>query len=344
MRGIRRILLGLGACLALPCASAACAWAAGAPVVEGVGEPNYGSAEGGYRSSVQGRNFEGVTAVEFGTTPAAFHVSSSTEIGVTVPAGSGVVDVRVTTAEGTSEITYKDRFVYVEGPEYGRCQKEPPAYEGDYHDKGCTIPIPEGEGASAPYEWYPAFGRHYLVKTGFTLSGSAITLETAAKVKITCSAVKGSGEYTGDHTLSTGALTLTGCALSKGSSCQSAGAGSGEIATASLVGQVGGYIEKTRRTGVELSAADPEPLAEFSCGATPGVLSGSVIVEATENKMTIAASWKGKEKKGTQEPTAFDGGSPVALTLELGSSEAPAGLKAKITQTNEEEVELVNEL
>ncbi len=337
MRDLRRLVIGTGACVALLCASAASASAAGAPVVGGLGGPPYGPAEGGYTTSIQGSNFEGVTAVDFGATAASFHVHSSTSIGVTVPAGSGVVDVRVTTAEGTSEVTVADRWVYTEAPEYGRCRKEPARYDGEFYDSKCTNPFVEG---SADYEWYPAFGRYFAANTGFTLAGSGITIETAQKQKLSCSAVKGAGEYTSDRTLAMGALALTGCALSKGPSCQSAAAPGGEIVTATLDGEVGTYIEKIVRAGVELAPASGEILAEFSCGASAGVLSGAVIVEASADKMAVTSSWKGKEKKGVQEPTAFEGGSPVGLRLALGASEGPAGLKAKITQTNEEEIEL----
>ncbi|PFG75322.1 Calx-beta domain-containing protein [Tepidiforma thermophila] len=62
--------------------------------------------------TITGTNFVGVTSVTFGGVSATFTVVSSTQITATVPAGtpSGVVDVRVTNAAGTSPNTSADNF------------------------------------------------------------------------------------------------------------------------------------------------------------------------------------------------------------------------------------------
>lgn len=80
-----------------------------APIVKFV-EPDEG--EEADEVVIYGVNFVGVTDVEFGGVPAAsFTVNSGRQITATVPAGSGTVDVAVTTAEGTSVLT--DGFTYV---------------------------------------------------------------------------------------------------------------------------------------------------------------------------------------------------------------------------------------
>jgi outer membrane autotransporter protein len=75
--------------------------------------PQTGPAAGGTSVTITGTDFTGATAVKFGGTPAtSFTVESATRIKATAPAGTGVVDVRVTTAGGTSEIVAADKFTY----------------------------------------------------------------------------------------------------------------------------------------------------------------------------------------------------------------------------------------
>jgi hypothetical protein len=76
--------------------------------------PKKGPAAGGTPVSITGTNFSGVTAVKFGGKEAiGFSVNSLSSITATSPAGTtGKVDVTVTTANGTSMISAKDRFGY----------------------------------------------------------------------------------------------------------------------------------------------------------------------------------------------------------------------------------------
>jgi large repetitive protein len=72
---------------------------------------------GGTRVTIAGTYLTGATAVKFGTTPATtVVVDSATSITATVPAGTGTVDVTVTTSYGTSATTSADRFTYVPPP------------------------------------------------------------------------------------------------------------------------------------------------------------------------------------------------------------------------------------
>ena len=63
--------------------------------------------------TITGTGFTGATAVDFGTTPATnLTVVSDTSITADSPAGTGVVDVTVTTPAGTSAVTPADQFTY----------------------------------------------------------------------------------------------------------------------------------------------------------------------------------------------------------------------------------------
>ncbi len=75
--------------------------------------PNYGSPSGGSVVTISGANFTGTTDVEFGTTPAtAFTLKSDASMTATAPPGTGVVDVTLTNASGTSAVTSADQFSY----------------------------------------------------------------------------------------------------------------------------------------------------------------------------------------------------------------------------------------
>jgi hypothetical protein len=80
-------------------------------------EPSSGPASGGNSVTIIGTNFTGATEVKFGSTSATgFRVNSETSITATSPAGTGTVDVRVTTPEGTSATGSADQFTYVPAP------------------------------------------------------------------------------------------------------------------------------------------------------------------------------------------------------------------------------------
>ncbi len=86
--------------------------AVGLPAVTGI-SPSLGPAAGGTQVTLTGSRFTGATAVSFGTNPATnVTVVSDTSITATSPAGSGTVDVAVTTGVGTSLTTSADHFLY----------------------------------------------------------------------------------------------------------------------------------------------------------------------------------------------------------------------------------------
>jgi hypothetical protein len=88
-----------------------------APVVAGLSTKK-GRAAGGTAVTITGTSFVGVTSVKFGSTSAAsYEVDSTTSITAVSPAGTtGPVEVIVTTPNGESGVTSKDRFTY-EAPE-----------------------------------------------------------------------------------------------------------------------------------------------------------------------------------------------------------------------------------
>jgi len=84
-----------------------------APAVTSV-SPASGPSTGGTTVTITGTGLSGATAVTFGATAATgFTVNSSTQITATSPAGAaGTVDIRVTTAGGTSVTSVADQFTY----------------------------------------------------------------------------------------------------------------------------------------------------------------------------------------------------------------------------------------
>ncbi|UJW85878.1 IPT/TIG domain-containing protein [Devosia sp. SL43] len=78
-----------------------------------------GRATGGMIVIITGTGFAaapGVGAVKFGGTTASYIITSNTQIAATSPAGSGTVDVTVTTVGGTSAYSAADQYTYVPAP------------------------------------------------------------------------------------------------------------------------------------------------------------------------------------------------------------------------------------
>jgi hypothetical protein len=87
-----------------------------APVVSGV-DPGSGPAGGGTGVTIAGSNLTGATAVSFGSGAASdVAAGSDTQVTATSPAGSGTVDVRVTTPGGTSAASSDGEFTYIPAP------------------------------------------------------------------------------------------------------------------------------------------------------------------------------------------------------------------------------------
>ncbi len=79
--------------------------------------PTLGPTTGGTTVTITGTGFTGATAVAFGTTMAAYSVISSTRIQVISPQNAfGIVDITVTTPNGTSATSTADKFTYQAAP------------------------------------------------------------------------------------------------------------------------------------------------------------------------------------------------------------------------------------
>lgn len=75
--------------------------------------PHTGAAKGKTKVTITGANFTGATEVKFASNEAqSFSVGSATSITAHSPAGSGTVDVTVTTAAGKSATSTADHFTY----------------------------------------------------------------------------------------------------------------------------------------------------------------------------------------------------------------------------------------
>jgi Protein kinase domain/IPT/TIG domain len=83
-----------------------------APVVTGI-SPSSGTTAGGTSVTISGKNLSGATGVSFGGASGSITADSSTSVTATSPAGSGTVNVTVTTKGGTSATSSADRFSYV---------------------------------------------------------------------------------------------------------------------------------------------------------------------------------------------------------------------------------------
>ena len=90
--------------------------------------PSSGPEAGGAEVTISGSGFGGTSEVRFGSAPAAFEVVSGNTIAAISPAGTGTVDVTVTTPAGTSETSAADRFAY--GPPVSLSSSPNPSVHG----------------------------------------------------------------------------------------------------------------------------------------------------------------------------------------------------------------------
>ena len=142
------------------------------PVVNSI-SPNYGPLEGGTQVTISGSGFTGASAVNFGAKPAvSFTINSDTQITATAPAGSGWVDVTVTTAGCTSSTGAGDRFYY------------PPAVSG----------LSLHEGTAQGYTSITITGTGFINVTGVSFGSiTAKNYTVNSDTKITATAPKWGG-------------------------------------------------------------------------------------------------------------------------------------------------------
>jgi hypothetical protein len=233
-------------------------------------------------------------------------------------------------------------------PELGRCEKVPgkreAEFNGGYVDSAC---IEENVKHTGQYEWVPGPGPNKK----FTATSGGVTLESVDKAKVKCAASHAEGEYTATKTAAE-TVTLTGCkSTSPKASCQSSGAGAGEITASGLKLQLGFIKDLVQEgqllvsIGWDLTRA-PSVISAECGGLKEGLeVSGSVIAPiSTIDKMTSAYTLKYSATSGKQAPEAFEEETNDTLIARIGAgSSQQAGLTAAEKITNAERLEVKGE-
>ncbi len=269
------------------------------------------------------------------------------QVGLPAAAGQNVAILNGTLAAAGARQVKAQRLL----PDLGRCQKVTPEgtgktaiYHGGYVDSSCIEENVEHEGH---YEWLPGPG----AASKFTSNSGALTLETAAKAKVSCKASTGHGEYTGTKT-ATLDTTLTGCTLAASKeSCQTSGSAAGEISVAGLQATLGFIQDVSEGTEIHVSLGwdfQHEPsIVTAECGSAKSALlvTGSVIGSiATIDKMASANSVKFNAAGAKQSPESFEEMPTDTLSAALAGGPAEkAGLKGNVKLSDEEKLEFKGE-
>jgi hypothetical protein len=235
-------------------------------------------------------------------------------------------------------------------PEIGRCTKVVPAkvgkekvFNGHYEAKDCVEENPQPTGRqNGEYEWTPGPGP----SSSFSVSLGRTTLESVGKTVVKCAAASGSGQYTGLKTANA-TLTFTGCQRTDTKApCQSAGAGSGEIVTSPLEGELG-FIQnvfegETLNVSVGLDLKRSPTLLTADCGGSALSVSGSVIAPiGAVDKMLSSFSLHYTQASGKQVPEAFEEKPKDTLAATFGGgSPEQTGLSGTGKVVNGEKLEI----
>jgi hypothetical protein len=222
-------------------------------------------------------------------------------------------------------------------PEFGRCVKVAKG-TGTYATGNCTTI----EGANKNYEWMPGPGP----KPGFTLTLESWYLEGAtSKTKIACTIPgTGSGEITGEKTVTVTGITLHSCEPG-GGQCEDPGSPYyGTIHLPPMTGELGRI-----KAGATGPLTDQIGLTfsgefEFECagGAARVVVSGSAIGKISPTHgMTTRRKWVFKVLANTRQwPERFEAGLKQAFGMTVNGTPEGAGLGMSPTLTSEEKLEI----
>jgi hypothetical protein len=273
-------------------------------------------------------------------------VNPATDLIVGIPAGPGH---NAAILNGSLEAAPAN-LVRIEAtlPELGRCVKatstkegKTTLYHGLYLDSGCTT---ETTNRNGKFEWEAGPGS----MKQFTAGGLTATLETVGKAKVKCMGSAGSGEYTGTKTANV-SVTFTGCVRSSSlETCQSSGAGAGEVQATGLQAKLGFIKDAVGSEGLVASVgwdlAKDGTIVSATCGASKEALlvTGSVIAPVPGvDKMVSAFSVKPKALTGIQAPESFEEGAKDVLSATLGAgSPEQAGLTTSEKWTGGERLEI----
>jgi len=148
------------------------------PTLTGI-SPNSGSNQGGTEVTILGTHLNGATEVSFGGSAAMIVSDSSTQITAISPAGTGNVDITVTTMGGTSGTTTVGRFSYHAVP-HGTPR---PALRG----------ISVSSGPAAGGTKVTLTGTNLSGATGVSFGGTGASIVSDSGTQITVTSPAGSG-------------------------------------------------------------------------------------------------------------------------------------------------------
>jgi hypothetical protein len=244
--------------------------------------------------------------------------------------------IAATNSVGTGEGA-DQTFTTLEAPEYGRCTKVAKGVKGAYASSGCTSPA---TAEKSSYEWASGTGSKAKFTTKFK-ELTVIALETVKKTFVNCTGETGKGEITGPKALSGVVITLTGCG-SAGSKCTTSGSLEGEVVSKALEGMLGWENKALKHVATDLfPVGHTGPFFEFTCGAVPVIVQGSVLVKDTTGKMLSSETLKYTEKGGKQLPEHFEGAPQDVLESKFGAGAfEQTGLGLTVIQADEESLEI----
>lgn len=273
--------------------------------------PATGPTTGGTSVTITGSNFDGASAVKFGSLNAtSYTVNSATSITAISPAATatGKVGVTVTSpggsvAGGTSASTEYDVFKYEPPgpPELGDCVQVA-AGTGEYENAGCTK-----AKAGSLYDWKP-----FVLIEGIADEYEPFVLETQAKAKLECRGLL-TLYFEPPKAVGDGGISFQSCTTGA-AAC-----------TVSFNTELEGFLMAERglagkrpKIAMELSVLDHKGglLWGFDCGGVSTQVRGSVLVpmpSTDEMLTTLSPSWVAR--KGKQKPEKVRGGAPEVLEM-----------------------------
>jgi hypothetical protein len=178
----------------------------------------------------------------------------------------------------------------------------------------------------------------FEVTTGFVSVGTeSFVLETPTGWKMTCneSESENGAFVAGAGKKATGIIfRLKKCSDTVPAECQNAGAGTEEVKTNAMSGEVG-YIEPAvvgaATVAFALKAEAAGPIAAFKCGAFNLALTGCVISTLSPAEMLVRKFTMGfKQAAGVQEYVSFEPVKAVKQNCKLELEEAPEKIGAGI--------------
>jgi FG-GAP repeat/IPT/TIG domain len=252
------------------------------PTVTSV-SPSEGREAGGTSVTIAGTNFGETTAVDFGSHPAtSFTVNSASSITATAPAGTGTVDVTVTTLQGTSPTSPSDRFTYVPTGPPPTVKKVSPGKGAAGGGTSVTITGIDFTGASA-VKFGSINAASFVVKSATSIT--AVSPAGVAKaVDVTVTSPNGTGSVSSLDHFRFGPPTVTGVSPNTGP----------EAGSASVTVSGTGFGLGTEATAFKFGSTE---VTTVDCTSTttcvvaaPSHVAGSVEVKATVSGMTSPAN------------------------------------------------------